>query len=305
MAPASMVERYPGEQHHQGKPSPNPGHRLPANTALVTAGTGTVAPWQRQDSSEQGWVVTGDAQLFSHLLHIYFPGARPAAGKGQMLSDVTLPPLPRQERSSLLSTGRGGEEGREGRTTTALGRQTACSLLPWGLGLLERRCPKPETGSCHPRAQQDRTPYSTPWATPDSSHGDVPQDPQQAETWTEPPQSNPSQEVLALIACLRPYWGAPHPASPTHPSLSCTPPACPHPRPTHPSLTIPFLPLLSSPPHMPLPRLLPQPHTSLSFRLLALPHPSTVNSCNPIPICHCLPITPVPYTPTYIAVSAS
>lgn len=44
-----------------------------------------------------------------------------------------------EERSSLLSTGRGGEEGREGRTTTALGRQTACSLLPCGLGQMPKK----------------------------------------------------------------------------------------------------------------------------------------------------------------------
>lgn len=92
------------------------------------------------------------------------PGARPVIGKGQMLSDVTLPPQARrEERSSLHSTGRGGEEGREGRTTTAPGRQTACSLLPWSLELPEGRRPKTGTKCCRLRAQQDRVSCSAHW----------------------------------------------------------------------------------------------------------------------------------------------
>lgn len=54
-----------------------------------------------------------------------------AMGKGQMLS-ATTPQLPGEERSSLPGTGRGGEEGREGRRTTAPSRQTARCLGAWG-----------------------------------------------------------------------------------------------------------------------------------------------------------------------------
>lgn len=162
-------------------------------------------------------------------------------------------------------------------------------------------------------------PCSIPWATPDTSHGDaVPQDPKQAGRGAEPPQSKPSQALPARCCLSSPAWGhtemvpltwlasAPHPASPTHPSLPCTHPACPHPSPTHPSPTIPPLPVPATPPHTPLPYPLPQPH--ISQPCLLIPQPHTPLCCHllgllqhprcPHPISSALPVPPGPTHPS-------
>lgn len=182
MAPAGLVEW----QQHQGKPRLSPEQETwSGNTALVLP-----ALWRRQDTVCQARAVSRELQREDSLSPTSpWPRARPAIGKGQMLSDVTLPPqIKREERSSLHGTGRGGEEGREGRTTTAPGRQTACSVLPWSLELPEGRCPKAGARCCQPRAQQGRVSCSARWATPASSPGDgVAKDPQQAGRWAEPP----------------------------------------------------------------------------------------------------------------------
>lgn len=64
-----------------------------------------------------------------------------AMGKGQMLS-ATTPQLPGEERSSLPGTGRGGEEGREGRRTTAPQPQAGKLLASSGPGATGEPAPR-------------------------------------------------------------------------------------------------------------------------------------------------------------------
>lgn len=78
---------------------------------IAEAGHGAPNPGR----SELGWGVTRGMQLFSHLPCIYCPGARPAVGKGQTLSDVTLPPCPgRREAPSPAQEEEGRRGGKEG-----------------------------------------------------------------------------------------------------------------------------------------------------------------------------------------------
>lgn len=199
-----------------------------------------------------------------------------------MLSDVTLPPqASREERNSLHGTGRGGEEGREGRRTTTPGRQIACSLLPWSPELPEGRCPKAGTRCCQPaQGTADRVSCSIRWATPDTGDG-VPKHPQQVGRGAEPLWPKPSRTLFARCCLSPPAWcphssDAPDPDGPCPPACQPhTPPDCLHPTPAFPCHATPHSSAMS---------LTPVPHSSIlpapcSSPCMPAAHPHTAQPC--------------------------